>query len=159
MTVIRRAEPRDAPSVARILNALIRETTVTFNPTEKSEAELVMMFLETEVFLVAETDNEVTGFASYNPFRKGAGYAGVKEHSICLEQGTRGKGTGTALLARLERIARREGVRHMVAGVSGENSAGLKFHAKHGYVEVGSMPGIGHKFGRDIDLILMQKTL
>ena len=159
MTVIRRAEPRDAPSVARILNALIRDTTVTFNPTQKTEEEVVMMFLETEVFLVAEADNSIIGYASYNPFRKGTGYAGVKEHSICLEQGTRGQGTGTALLNRLERIARREGVRHIVAGVSGENSAGLKFHAKHGFVEVGKLPGIGHKFGRDIDLILMQKSL
>lgn len=159
MMMIRRAEPRDAPDVARILNALIQDTTVTFNPTQLTEAEVVMMFLDTEVFLVSETQGQVTGYASYNPFRKGAGYARVKEHSICLQQGTRGLGTGTALLRRLERIALREGVRHMVAGVSGENSAGLKFHAKHGYVEVGKMPGIGEKFDRALDLVLMQKSL
>ena len=159
MTTIRRAEPRDAPAVTRILNALIRNTTVTFNPVEKTEAEVVMMFLETEVFLVAEQSTTVIGFASFDPFRKGAGYAGVKEHSICLDVAARAAGTGTALLSTLERIAKKQGVRHMVAGVSGENSAGLKFHAKHGYKQVGKMAGIGQKFGRDLDLILMQKSL
>ena len=102
---------------------------------------------------------QVLGFASFGPFRKGLGYARVKEHSICLAEGVRGAGLGARLLLALEDEARAKGVTHMIAGVSGENPAGQRFHARHGYERVGHLPEIGQKFGRRIDLVLMQKTL
>lgn len=156
---IRAASAQDAAGIAEIYNQIIRDTTITFAPNEKTEAEILNQIAETDAFLVACDGPHILGFASFGPFRKGPGYAGVKEHSICLAQGARGNGLGAHLLSALEDEARAQGVAHMVAGVSGENPAGQRFHAQHGYKTVGHLPEIGQKFGRKIDLVLMQKTL
>lgn len=159
MTDIRPATPQDAGGIAQIYNQIIRDTTITFAPDEKSEDEIAAQIAQAEAYLVVCDGTHVLGFASYAPFRKGPGYAGVKEHSICLAQAARGDGLGGALLGALEDQARAQGVVHMVAGVSGENAAGIAFHARHGYETVGHLPEIGQKFGRRLDLVLMQKTL
>jgi phosphinothricin acetyltransferase len=47
----------------------------------------------------------------------------------------------------------------MIAGVSGENPEGRAFHARLGYAEIAIIPQAGYKFGRFMDLVLMQKFL
>ncbi len=55
--------------------------------------------------------------------------------------------------------ARREGKHVMVAGIDGDNTGSIRFHERLGFFEVGRMPGIGEKFGRRLDLVLMQLLL
>lgn len=159
MTTIRDATPRDAEAIATILNQLIRNTTVTFQSIEKSAKEIATAIDTAEVYLVIEDEGEIKGYATFGPFRSGVGYSTVKEHSICLDIDARHSGYGAMLLSKLEIRARSLGVRHMIAGVSGENETGLKFHESQGYEIAGHLHGIGWKFNREIDLILMQKSL
>jgi len=44
-------------------------------------------------------------------------------------------------------------------GVSSENLAGQEFHARLGYVPCGRVLQAGYKWGRYLDLVLMQKIL
>lgn len=155
--MIREARTEDAVEIAAIWNHAIRETTITFNPMEKSDDEVAL--LTAKQCLVWVEDNVVLGFARYFPFRGGEGYRFTVEHTIMLHADGHGKGGGRALMMALCDHARASGMRSMFAGCSAENSGAVGFHAKLGFQEVATLPEVGFKFGRWIDLVLMQKIL
>ncbi len=158
--MIRPAVPADAPAIASIWNHYIRSTTVTFNPVEKSDAELESLVAAPHAFFVATDGARVTGFARHFQFRSGQGYARAAEHTILLHpDAPRGQGTGRALMQAVLDDATARGIGAMIAGVSGDNPDGIAFHAAMGFDTVGQIPAIGWKFGRWLDLVLMQKRL
>lgn len=161
--MIRPARPGDAAALAALWNPLIRDTLVTFNPVEKTVEDLAAMIAERQAagygFFVAELAGAVAGFASYAQFRGGAGYAHSMEHTIILGEAARGKGIGRGLMTALEDHARAQGAHCLIAGVSAENPEGRAFHAAMGFAEVARVPQVGRKFGRWVDLLLMQKIL
>ncbi|WP_224815822.1 GNAT family N-acetyltransferase [Hasllibacter sp. MH4015] len=156
--MIRRATSEDVPAIRDLWNEVIRETTITFTSTPKSEAEIAAI-VEDQPMFVALVDGTCRGFATYGPFRGGDGYAHTKEHAIYLGPAARGQGFGRALMDVLEADAKAEGVHSLIGGISAENAGGLAFHGALGFVEVGHVPEAGRKFGRLIDLVLMQKHL
>ena len=156
---LRLATPQDAAAVAAIWNHYIRETTVTFNPVEKTVAEAAAAIASRPVFFVVETGGGVQGFSTYDQFRPGPGNTRSMEHSILLAPEAGGRGLGRLLLTAVEDHARGRGAGSIWAGVSGENGAGRAFHARMGYAEVAVLPAVGWKFGRYLDLVMMQKFL
>ncbi len=160
---LRDATAPDVAAIAAIWNAEIRDTSVTFNSVEKTPDEVAAMIRQRQeaghAFIVAEESGNILGFATYAQFRGGAGYARTMEHTVILAPGARGRGLGRALLAAVEEHARAGGAHSILAGVSGENPAGIAFHAALGYREVAVLPQVGRKFGRWMDLHLMQKFL
>jgi phosphinothricin acetyltransferase len=160
--LIRAATAGDAAAIAAIWNPYIRDTLVTFSSVEKSEADVAKLIAERDALghatFVAVSDG-LLGFASYAQFRNGAGYATCMEHSILLAPGARGHGAGRALMTALTSHAREAGAHQMIAGVSAENPDGVAFHTALGFVEIARVPEAGRKFGRFIDLVLMQKFL
>jgi len=109
--------------------------------------------------LVAVTDDEVLGYASYGPFRPFDGYRLTVEHSVYVAEHARRRGVANALLAALIERARAAGMHVMLGGVAADNQASLTLHEKFGFVETVRMPEVGHKFGRFLDLVFMQKRL
>lgn len=157
---IRQAAPQDAEEIAELLRPIVRDTTITFTTTEKT-AEMVRAEIRERgaAYQVAVLDGVVVGFATFFPFRSGPGYARTQEHTIILSPSAHGKGLGKALMDRLCDVARDQGIHSLIAGVSGENAAGLAFHAAVGFKETTRLPDVGYKFGRYLDLVLMQKFL
>lgn len=160
--MIRPARPEDAGQLAALLNHWIIGTAVTFNPVPKTEADIHEMITAKaaagHAFFVSTDDaGSVIGQASYGQFRGGVGYKTCMEHSISLAPGV--KGVGRALMAVIEDHARKGGAHQMIAGVSGENAQGRAFHERLGYKVIAIVPEAGFKFGRFIDLVLMQKFL
>ncbi len=161
--MIRPAHPNDAAPLAALWNPWIRDTLVTFNPTEKSPADVAALIGDRtaagHAFLVAEDSGTLLGFATYGQFRGGLGYVRSMEHTIILTPAAHGKGIARALLTAAEDHARSAGAHQMIGGVTGENLTGRDFHLAMGYRLVGTVPQAGYKFGRYIDLLLMQKIL
>jgi L-amino acid N-acyltransferase len=161
--MIRPATAADAPALAALLNHWIEHTAVTFNPVPKTEADILAMIADKaaagHAFLVAEDAGRVIGQASYGQFRGGVGYKTCMEHSISLAPGIPRQGLGRALLQAIEDHARAAGAHQMIAGVSGENADGRAFHERLGYRHIATVPEAGFKFGRYMDLVLMQKIL
>lgn len=156
--IVRPARAEDAGPLVALWNPWIRDTAITFTTDEKTEAGLASdIAARGPAFVVAEDGGTLLGFATFFPFRAGPGYAWTKEHTVILAPEARGRGAGRALMAALEDEARRQGVHALMAGISAENPAGVAFHAAIGFHEVARLPQVGRKFGRWMDLVLMQK--
>ena len=161
--MIRAATAADAVAVAALWNHFIRDTLVTFNHAEKNEADVAQTIDGRQraghAFLVAGAPGRVAGFVTYAQFRAGVGYARTMEHTILVDAAERGRGLGRALIEAAEGHARAGGVHALFGGVSGANPDGRAFHLSMGYEEVAVLREVGWKWGRWLDLHLMQKIL
>ena len=160
--IVRPFAATDSDAVLAIWNPIIRDTTVSFSSEEKTADSLAALIAERRAagreFFVAD-EGGLLGFASYAQFRGGNGYLHAMEHTIILSPVARGRGAGRALMTAIEHHARAGGAHTLLAGVSGENGEGVAFHARMGFRTVATIPEVGRKFGRWLDLVLMMKIL
>jgi phosphinothricin acetyltransferase len=163
MALIRPASEADLPGILAIYNDAVAHSTAIWNETpvdlENRRAWLRERRAKGFPVLVAEEDGAVVGYASFGDFRPFEGYRITCEHSVYVAEGARRRGIGGALVAALIAEARRQGKESMVGAIDGTNLDSIGLHEKLGFVEVGRMPGVGKKFGRKLDLVLMQKVL
>lgn len=161
--MIRPATEADLPSILAIYNDAVRNTTAIWNetPVDLENRRAWMQARQAAGFpvLVAETDGRVFGYGSLGDFRSFEGYRITVEHSLYVAASARGRGLGAALLTSLVDEARRLDKRAMVGGIDATTEPSLALHHKFGFVEVGRLPRVGIKFGRPLDLVLMQKNL
>jgi L-amino acid N-acyltransferase YncA len=166
MVTVRDATSRDLPEITAIYNALLETTTHEWTEIPHTISEREEWLAEKSATgrpaLVAVVDDEVVGWATYGDFRdsmRWPGYRHTVEHSIHVREDCWGRGIGRALIHALVDRARREGKHVMVAGIDGENTGSIRFHERLGFFEIGRMPEVGEKFGRRLDLVLMQLML
>ena len=76
-----------------------------------------------------------------------------------LKQGFTGKGIGKTAITYIEDIAKKTGLKNLVAVITGENTSSIKLFEKAGYFKVGHLINIGEKFGRSLDVISYQKEI
>lgn len=108
--------------------------------------------------LVAELDGIVVGYAAYGTFRHLAGYDHTVEHSVYVADGHRASGVGRMLMSAVIDHARGHAVHVMVGVLDADNVDSLAFHQRLGFTEVGRLREVGHKFGRWLDVVLVQLT-
>ncbi len=163
MPAIRSATEADLPAILAIYNHAVVHSTAIWNETPSDLEGRRAWLLERQgrgyPVLVAEEDGRVAGYASFGDFRPFEGYRITCEHSVYVAQGARRRGLGTALVAALVEEARKLGKQAMVGAIDAANTDSIGLHEKLGFVEVARMPGVGTKFGRSLDLVLMQKAL
>jgi phosphinothricin acetyltransferase len=164
--LIRDAIEADLPAITDLYNALIPSSTVTWTETpttlEERASWLEQQRAEDMPVLVADDDGWVAGFTAYEHFRgegKWPGYRGTAELSIHVRESHWGRGAGRALVETLMDRAVAAGIHVLVAAIDAENEASLRFHERLGFVEVGRMPQVGQKFGRWLDLVLVQRIV
>jgi phosphinothricin acetyltransferase len=161
--MIRRATEADLPAILAIYNDAVLNTTAIWNETpvdlENRRAWLLARAAVGFPVLVAEESGRVVGYGSFGDFRPFEGYRVTVEHSLYVDAAERSRGFGKALLSALVDEARNLDKRAMIGGIDGTNAPSIALHAKFGFLEVGRLPGVGTKFGRPLDLVLMQKTL
>jgi len=159
---IRPATETDLPAILAIYNDAVENTTAIWNEKPADLANRKAWFAERTgkgfPVLVAERDG-VIGYGSFGDFRPFDGYRVTVEHSVYVAKEARGQGAGEALLAALVAEAKRMQKHNMIGGIDASNAPSIALHVKFGFEEVGRMPGVGEKFGRPLDLVLMQKVL
>lgn len=104
--------------------------------------------------------SRVLGFAYAAQFRERPAYARTFEVSVYVAPTSQRQGVGARLLSELLVTLKNDGAREAVAviGDSG-NAASIGLHAKLGFRHVGTLENVGEKFGRALDVVMMQRTL
>jgi putative acetyltransferase len=160
--IVRTATAADAVGIASLLNAFVATTTIEWTDTPQTEASILEWVDEHETVLVAEDDGEVVGVAAFGWFRdtvRRPGYRFTVENTIHVREDRWRSGVGHTLMSELIEEARTRGKHTMVAAVDAGNEASIRFHEQLGFVEVARMAELGAKFGRWLDLVLLQLRL
>jgi phosphinothricin acetyltransferase len=111
-------------------------------------------------WLVAEQDNRVLGYAYANHFRPRPAYRFSVEDSIYLHPDAQGRGIGKVLLAELLARCQAAGARQMLAVIGDSANLGsIRVHRAVGFEPSGTLRSVGWKFGRWLDVVLMQRPL
>jgi L-amino acid N-acyltransferase YncA len=108
---------------------------------------------------VAERDGRVVGWASLSRYSDRCAYEATVEASAYIDEAETGRGLGTALSQALLEAGRAGGVHAVLARICTENTASLAMSRKLGFVEVGVMREVGVKFGRSLDVMVLEKLL
>ncbi len=111
-------------------------------------------------YLVAESTEQIAGYAYASPYRLRAGYRFTLEDSVYLHPEFSKQGIGLLLLQELLSQCGALGYREMIAVIGDSaNHASIRLHERAGFVEVGVFRNIGFKFGRFLDSVYMQAQL
>jgi L-amino acid N-acyltransferase YncA len=164
--VVGPATPADLERVADIFAHYVWNTAVTFEETPPTVADwhrwlddLAGLGLP---FLVARAGGEVAGYAYAAPWRRKPAYRHTVEDSVYLAAGRTGQGLGRRLLGELLTRCGQAGARQVVAVIAdagADSEASIALHRSFGFAHAGRLTGVGHKHGRWIDTVLMQRDL
>lgn len=156
---IRAATKDDMPAIVGIYNWAVNQTFATIDSEPLSEEEAAAWWDEhgSTVTLVAVEDDVVAGWARLLPWRQ-RGYH-VVEDLVYVDPVYHKRGVGRQLLTSLLEEARAAGGRTVVASVAADNSSGLRLHESLGFQQVGTLKDCAYKFGRWMDITLVQRSL
>jgi phosphinothricin acetyltransferase len=162
--LVRAAAPGDLPGVLAIYNEVIATSTAVYALEPTTLAERTAWYEGRRAVgypvLVAAEGEAVLGFSSFADWR-GAwpGYRYTVEHSVHVGADQRGKGIGRQLVEALFPLAAQMRKHVMIGGIDADNAASIRFHQRLGFVQVAHFKEVGHKFGRWLDLIFMQRMI
>lgn len=162
--IIRHATPADLEGIFSIYDPEVLRGTATFETTPKSPDErrawLDHHHAPRHPVLVSVNDaGAVLGWASLSEWSERCAYARAAEVSVYVRADQRGRGVGKALLGALADGARRAGLGVLLARIVEGNPASRKLHESVGFTTIGVMRRVGEKFGRILDVRLMELHL
>ena len=160
---IRRATVEDAEAIRAIYNAEVTGSTVTFDLVPRSSEEQVAWLVERSgayaVLVAVDDDGTVLGFASLSPFRERPAYSTTVEDSVYVHRDRQGQGIGRLLLAELVRLGTLHGFHAMIARIVDGHAASIALHEGQGFERVGVEREVGRKFGKWLDVVLLERLL
>jgi L-amino acid N-acyltransferase YncA len=159
---IRRAELEDAQAIADIYNEAILTTTATFDTEIKSVDERIQWLQshdERHPVLVAVVDGTVVGWAALTQWSDRCAYHDTAETSFYVHSTHRGRGIGRKLKEAIIEEACKLRYHTLIARVAEESRESIHLNERAGFVHVGTLKEVGRKFGRLLDVHIMQKIL
>jgi phosphinothricin acetyltransferase len=159
---IRRAKPQDIAAITDIYNEAIRTTTATFDTEPKTIAERTEWLEshdERHPVLVAVLDGRVVGWASLTRWSDRHAYDDTAETSFYVSSQFRGQGIGRKLKVAIIDEARRWRFHTLIARVAEGSDESLHLNASAGFTHVGTLKEVGRKFGKLLDVHILQLML
>ena len=108
---------------------------------------------------MAVADDEVIGFASLSPWKDRPAYRTSVEDSVYVHRDRQGSGVGRILLTELVSVATSSGFHAMFGRIVGGHEASIGLHMALGFEVIGVEKEVGRKFGRWLDVVVVEKLL
>lgn len=159
---IRPAAPGDVADITAIYNEAILTTTATFDTEPKTVEERAAWLASHDArhpVLVAVVGGRIVGWACLTKWSGRPAYDATAETSFYVESASRGLGIGRALKEAIIAEARRLRYHTLIARVAEGSDASRRLNERFGFVHVGTLRQVGWKFGRWLDVDVMQLML
>ena len=150
--------------VLAIYNHEVLTSIATFDLVPRTEAEQRSWITDrsgAHVVVVAHHDDDeaIIGFGALSPYRERPGYSTTVEDSVYVHRDHRGSGVGATILAALVDTARAHGFHVLMAKIVQGHDPSINLHTSLGFEVVGHEHEVGRKFGRWLDVVVMELML
>ena len=153
-----------AAAILDILNDAIVHSTALYDYKPRQMQNMVTWFEAKQagnfpVIGLEDTQGQLLAFGSYGPFRAFPAFKYTVEHSVYVRQDQRGQGLGPRIMQAVIEAAKAQQVHALVGAIDASNTASIALHQRLGFQHVGTLPQVGFKFGRWLDLAFYQLLL
>jgi L-amino acid N-acyltransferase YncA len=153
----------DAEEIRAIYNREVLGSTVTFDLVPRTLEDQQQWLDEHSgahpAIVAVDGSGAVCGFGSLSPYRPRPAYRTTVEDSVYVHPGHQGQGVGRALLSELVQMAAGHGFHAVIGRVVGGHEASIGLHRACGFEQIGVEREVGRKFGKWLDVVLMQLLL
>jgi L-amino acid N-acyltransferase YncA len=160
---IRLATRDDAESLCAIYNPYVTGSTVTFDMVARRLEDQLQWLDEHSgahpAIVAVDQHDEIQGFASVSPYRSRPAYRTTVEDSVYVRSEAQGQGVGRLLLGEIVTMAEAHGFHAVMARIVDGHEASIALHRSCGFGLVGVERQVGRKFGRWLDVALMQRLI
>ena len=155
---------RHADAILEVFNEAILNSTALYDYKPRAAPSMAPWFEGKRnggvpVIGLEDGDGRLLAFGSYGAFRAWPAYKYSVEHSVYVHKDHRGHGLGRVIMQELVAAARGNDVHAMIGGIDATNASSIALHERLGFRHVGTLPQIGFKFGRWLDLAFYQLLL
>jgi len=160
MLKIRTALIQDIKEITDIYNEAVKKTNATFDTIEKTIEEQKLWFKNhgpKNPIIVAEKNKSIVGWGALSKYDTKCAYSDTAEISLYIKMENQGKGIGKKLINELIKKGKIAGLHSIIARITAGNNISVDLHKSVGFKIVGVMKEVGFKFGKRLDVYLMQK--
>jgi phosphinothricin acetyltransferase len=160
MLTIRKATTKDLMEITIIYNEAIMKTVATFDTELKTIDEQKKWFERhgpKNPIIVAELNKKVVGWAALSEWSDRCAYSDTAEISFYVLEKHQSKGIGRKLIEAIVKEGEKSGLHTLIARITEGNKISVNLHKSVGFEHIGIMKECGNKFGKRLDVYLMQK--
>jgi L-amino acid N-acyltransferase YncA len=157
---IRSANKKDLGEITTIYNEAIKTSNATFDTEQKTSEEQQQWFYEhgsKNPIIVAELKGRIVGWAALSHYSDRCAYNDTAEISVYVQKKFQHKGIGRQLLQSIIQKGKTVGLHTLIARITQDNNESIHLHESLGFEHIGIMKEVGLKFGKRLDVHLMQK--
>jgi phosphinothricin acetyltransferase len=148
------------PCITSIYNEAILQTVATFDTKPKTFQEMKTWFKihdQKHPLIVAEQQGLVIGWASLSEWSDRCAYSETAEISLYVKKEHQGSGIGRKLLQKIMREGKKTGLHTVIVRIAEGNDRSINLFKSEKFENIGVMKEVGRKFGKRLDVVLMQK--
>lgn len=162
--IVQCTHERHADAILEIFNDAIINSTALYDYKPRDAQKMVAWFEAKRagkfpVIGVEDENGTLLAFGSYGTFRAFPAFKYTMEHSVYVHKDHRGRGLGRVIMDAVIAAARENDVHALMGAIDATNAGSIALHERLGFKHVGTLPEVGFKFGRWLDLAFYQLLL